>query len=290
MLAHIIKALRVHQWVKNILLFVPLFLAHKFDSPELGTKALFAFVSFSLCASAFYIFNDLSDLSSDREHPEKKKRPFASGALSVGFGILLVPILLGLSILVSLQVQPKFLSVLLCYAILTGLYSAIIKRIAILDVVVLASFYTIRLFAGAVAVNVEISQWLLAFSMFLFLSLAFAKRYSELYGLRERKKEQSKGRGYRASDLEQVSQLGASSGYISGLVMALYVSSEEVSTLYSSPRILWLICPILLYWIGRIWILAHRGELHEDPIIFALKDYSSYIVGILSILITLIAI
>jgi len=287
---NIIKALRIHQWVKNILIFVPLFLAHKFNDPELVTKSLISFVSFCFCASAFYIFNDLTDLTSDRSHPTKKGRPFASGALSIGTGIMLIPILLGISLLLALRVDPYFFNALIGYAILTGLYSSIIKKIVILDVVVLASFYAIRLFAGALAVRVEISEWLLAFSMFLFLSLAFAKRHSELFAMRARKQNEAKGRGYVASDLEQVSQLGSTSGYISVLVMALYVSSSEVASLYSSPRTLWLICPLLLYWIGRIWILAHRGALHEDPIIFALKDKASYIVGILAIMITLLAI
>ena len=171
-----------------------------------------------------------------------------------------------------------------------ALYSFSLKKIVVLDVVVLALFYSIRLFAGAVAVNVQISQWLIAFSMFLFLSLAFAKRFSELFAMRARKQDKVNGRNYQAVDLEQVSQLGSTSGYISVLVMALYVSSAEVASLYSNSKLLWLICPLLLYWIGRTWILAHRGELHEDPIVFALKDKPSYIVGFLAIAITLFAI
>jgi 4-hydroxybenzoate polyprenyltransferase len=166
----------------------------------------------------------------------------------------------------------------------------VLKKIAVLDVVVLASFYALRLFAGSLAISVPISHWLLAFSMFIFLSLAFAKRFSELYSLRGRNEEKAKGRGYYASDLEQVAQLGSSSGYISALVMALYLNSSEVAKLYSNPKLLWLICPLLLYWIGRIWILAHRGQLHEDPIVFALKDRVSYIVGAVTLAIILIAI
>lgn len=290
LISNILKALRVHQWVKNILLFVPLFLAHQFESIDLFTKSLFAFISFCFCASAFYVFNDLTDLSADRMHPIKKNRPFASGDLSIGTGVILVPLLLGISVLFALNVEPGFFYALICYAVLTGLYSSFLKRIVVLDVVVLASFYAIRLFAGALAVNLEISTWLMAFSMFIFLSLAFAKRHSELYAMRERKQKEASGRGYLANDLEQVSQLGTASGYISVLVMALYVSSDEVTALYTSPKLLWLICPLLLYWIGRVWILTHRGKLDEDPILFALKDKPSYLVGILAIIVTFVAI
>lgn len=286
----VVKALRPHQWVKNLLLLIPLFLAHRWNDPVLISKSFFAFFSFCFCASAFYIFNDLSDLNSDRQHPTKKNRPFASGDLSLGFGMAMVPVLLGVSLLLALRVEGDFINILLCYAVLTSLYSTVLKKIAVLDVVILASFYSLRLFAGSVAVNIPMSQWLLAFSMFMFLSLAFAKRFSELHGMRERKQESAKGRGYIAGDLEQVAQLGSSSGYISAMVMALYVSSDEVTKLYSHPQILWLICPLLLYWVGRIWIIAHRGQLHEDPIIFALKDKPSYIVGALAVVITLLAI
>ncbi len=289
-LKSISKALRTHQWVKNILLFVPLFLAHRWNESELVLKSIFAFFSFSFCASAFYIFNDLSDLESDRSNPTKKSRPFASGELSIGFGIIMMPILIAISLALDFQADSSFFNVLLVYAALTSLYSAYLKKIAVLDAVVLASFYALRLFAGSLAISVPISEWLLAFSMFLFLSLAFAKRFSELHSLKGRNEEKARGRGYVASDLEQVAQLGSSSGYISALVMALYISSEEVKKLYSNPEILWIICPILLYWVGRIWILAHRGHLHEDPIVFALKDKTSYLVGFLAILASILAI
>jgi len=252
LIKNVLKALRVHQWVKNLLLLLPLFLAHKFQDYSAILDSGFAFFSFCFCASAFYIFNDLSDLNSDRQHPTKKNRPFASGDLSIGTGIMMVPILLGISILLALKLPGQFFNALIIYAILTGLYSSYFKKIVVLDVVILSSFYTIRLFAGALAVNVQISQWLLAFSMFMFLSLAFAKRFSELYAMRERKQSEAKGRGYVSVDLEQVSQLGSASGYISVLVMVLYVNSSEVTALYSSPKLLWLICPLLLYWIGRV--------------------------------------
>lgn len=289
LILNILKAMRVHQWVKNTLLFAPLLFAHEF-SQGLFLKALYAFFSFGLCASSFYIFNDLMDISSDRAHPKKKDRPFASGALSITTGIILIPLLLAGSVGLSLLTEPGFFTALVTYAVLTTVYSTTLKKIMVLDLLILSSFYTIRLFAGALATNVVISEWLLGFSMFLFISLGCVKRFSELYEMRKRDEVKAKGRGYVLDDLEPIAHLGSACGYISVLVMALYVSSDEVRALYHNPGYLWFVCPILFYWIARVWILAHRGQMNEDPIVFALSDVTSYLAGILCVLITLWAI
>ncbi|RMD84661.1 MAG: UbiA family prenyltransferase [Candidatus Dadabacteria bacterium] len=288
-LKEIIRALRPHQWVKNVLIFAPLFLAHVKDAGSWGV-ALCAFLSFSFCASAFYIVNDLIDITSDRVHPTKKFRPFASGSLSIAAGAAMAPLLLLLSALFALPAEPEFYWVLGGYAILTALYSLYLKKILMVDLIVLASFYTLRLFAGALAVNITISHWLLAFSMFLFFSLGCVKRYSELYNIREKNGDRASGRCYVVDDLHQISQLGSASGYISVLVMALYITSPQITQLYSRPFLLWLICPLMFYWIGRVWLLTNRGEMHDDPVVFALKDGVSYLVGALAAAIVLCAV
>ena len=284
------KAVRVHQWVKNLLLFLPLLGAHRFtDTSALG-RTLLAILSFSLCASAVYLLNDLTDLESDRAHPTKRRRPLASGALSIQTAIVLTFVFLALSTALALHLGPAFLTVLLAYIILTTSYSVALKRIAILDVLVLASLYTIRIFAGGQATSITISTWLLAFSMFLFLSLALLKRYSELHNLRLRDEQETPGRGYRSSDLELVSALGAASGYISVLILALYIQSETVRSLYAQPTWIWAMCPAVLYWISRLWLIAHRGEMHEDPIVFAIKDRASYVLAAVLALVMLLAV
>lgn len=288
-LSGIFRALRLHQWVKNLLVFVPLVMAHRLQDLEALFTTALGFVSFSLLASSVYIINDLFDLESDRQHATKRLRPFASGELSISFGMAMVPVLMALSFLISYNLPPLFLITLSIYFILTLGYSLRIKRIPIFDIVLLASLYTIRLLAGGVATNIVVSPWLLAFSMFFFFSLACVKRYSELFQLRKRSEVNARGRGYVASDLEQVISFGAASGYIAVLVLALYVHSDDVKALYSRPQLLWLVCPLLLYWISRTWLLAGRGELHEDPIVFAITDKVSYVVGILALVVIFFA-
>ncbi len=294
------KAVRVHQWVKNLLLFLPLLGAHRFtDTSALG-RTLLAILSFSFCASAVYLVNDLSDLESDRAHPTKRRRPLASGALSIQAGLVLAFVLLGFSaalgVLLDRVLPPPpetgwaFISVLLTYLVLTTSYSVVLKRVAILDVLVLASLYTIRIFAGSQATAIPISQWLLAFSMFLFLSLALLKRYSELHNLRLRDEQETPGRGYLSTDIELVAALGAASGYISVLVLALYIQSETVRSLYAQPTRIWALCPAVLYWISRLWLIAHRGEMHEDPIVFAIKDRASYVLAAVLALVMMLAV
>jgi 4-hydroxybenzoate polyprenyltransferase len=279
--ALLVRTLRVHQWVKNLLVVVPLVMAHRWNDFDQVVKAALAFLAFSLCASAVYILNDLADLESDRRHPTKQRRPLASGALNVSVAIGLVPLLLLSAAALTFLTSTGFALLLALYFGLTSAYSFALKRIAILDIVVLASLYTLRVLAGGRAVDVPVSPWLLGFSMFLFFSLACMKRFSEFLALRKRNEELVAGRGYRASDLEQIASFGVASGYLSVLVIALYVNSAEVTRLYREPQALWMICPLLLYWISRTWLIAHRGEMHEDPIVFAYQDRASYIVGLL---------
>ena len=273
------KAMRLQHWVKNLLVFVPVVMAHQLQNPAIMLDALLAFLSFGLCASGIYVINDLLDLEADRRHSSKRRRPFASGALSLQAGMALAPLLLLGSIAIGMTLRPAFFATLLLYVVLTVSYSVRIKDIAILDVVVLAGLYTIRVIAGSGATGVPPSPWLLAFSLFFFFSLALVKRYSELDALRQSPDGPKTARGYRAGDREQVASLGSASGYIAVLVLALYINSDAVVGLYRQPILLWMICPLLLYWISRVWLLAHRGEMHEDPVVFAIRDRVSYAVG-----------
>lgn len=275
----LLRALRAHQWVKNILVFVPLLAAHRFgESGALG-QAVLAFFAFGIVASAGYMINDLVDVEVDRHHHSKKSRPFASGGLDLRVGLIGAPVLLCLGIAISMFLPAAFGTTLLTYFVSSQLYSFGLKKIVLADVFTLAVLYTLRIIAGATATMVPMSQWLLAFSVFLFLCLAFVKRYSELHALRALEKQGAEGRGYLVVDFELLASLGASSGYIAVLVLALYINSPEVKILYRTPELLWLVCLVLLYWISRVWIIAHRGRMHEDPIVFALKDRMSYSVG-----------
>jgi len=285
-----IAALRVYQWVKNILLFVPLLMAHKVLEIDRGLQAVYAFIAFSLCASCVYILNDLLDLEADRLHPHKRRRPFAAGTLPIAAGVLAAPILLAGSFIIAAMLLPLQFSILLgLYFVLTTAYSFHLKRMLIVDVLVLAGLYSLRVLAGGVATGVSISPWLLAFSMFFFLNLAFVKRYSELHLMQERRQSKSNGRGYEVGDLEMSRSIGPVSGYLSVLVLALYINSREVVALYSNPAVLWLIGPFLLYWITRIWFLAHRGQMTDDPIVFTAKDPASYVIGVIVAVIMLMA-
>lgn len=275
--ASLLQSVRLHQWLKNLLIFVPLLTAHKFADAALLVQALLAFFSFGLCASAVYLLNDLLDLEADRRHPTKRGRPFAAGALPIWFGVILIPLFLFSSAAIARVLPDSFQLALLAYLLATTAYSFFLKRFALIDVLALAGLYTLRIIAGGAAVGITPTQWLLAFSMFLFLSLALVKRFSELYETRESNHEAASGRGYYASDLEQIASLGGASGYMSVLVLALYINSHDVVALYSHPNLLWLVCAVLLYWISRVWLLAHRGKMHEDPIVFAIRDRASHL-------------
>lgn len=285
----IARALRLHQWLKNLLVFLPLVLAHEWFNVRAVGAAATAALAFSLCASGVYLLNDLLDLEADRQHPRKRKRPCASGELPIQYSLLLSPVLFLAAFFCAWLVNPGFLVVLAIYLVLTTAYSFRLKALALVDIILLAMLYTIRIVGGGIAAGVVVSQWLLGLSMFLFLSLACVKRFSELLVLLQRNEKRTWGRGYWVGDIEQVAAFGAASGYISVLVLALYVSSNEVSRLYSNPGIIWLACPLLLYWISRIWLLARRGIVHDDPLIFALRDRVTYIVASLGLLIFLAA-
>lgn len=269
-----IRALRVHQWLKNLLILVPALAAHTV-SPDLLGPALLAFVSFSLCASSVYLLNDLIDLASDRAHATKRHRPFASGAVPLTHGLALFPLLLLVSMALALSLSPAFAAVLAGYYCLTLAYSLFIKRILMLDVVVLASLYGCRVVAGSVAFGVIVSQWLTAFCVFLFLSLALIKRAAELSNRLEQGKGDPSGRAYRLHDLAVVEMMASAAGFVAILILALYIRSPEVVMLYDDPEALWAVCLILTYWIGRVLILTHRGDMHEDPVVFAATDRTS---------------
>mgnify|MGYP001354883226 CR=1 FL=1 len=270
-----LKALRIHQWLKNLLLFVPLLAAHQIcNSQSFGLLAI-AFLSYSLCASSVYITNDLLDLESDRGHPSKRFRPFALAKLSVLHGVIAAPLLIAASFLLGAVVGLDFLIVLLVYLVLTVTYSFSLKRFVLVDCLTLATLYTMRIIAGAAAVSVSLSFWLLAFSIFIFLSLALLKRYAELLVLSREGKNSAHGRGYLVSDAPLLQALGVSSGYISTLVIALYLRSENVMSLYVQPLAIWLLIPIMLFWVSWVWLKSSRGEMHDDPIVFAAKDKTS---------------
>lgn len=278
----IFRVLRVHQWAKNALLFVPLLLSHRVYEPSRLFSTCLAFVSFCLTASSVYLLNDLLDLGSDRRHRTKRDRPFASGRLPLSLGLALAPALLLTGLGVALFVpNPQFAGAVALYFAASTAYSFHLKRRVLVDVFTLAGLYTLRVLAGGFASETPVSPWLLAFSVFLFLSLAFVKRYSELMTLNEEAGTIATGRGYSVPDLELLRTIGPASGYLSALVLALYVNSDQVQPLYKHPHLIWLICPLFLYWVTRIWLRAHRGEIHEDPLVATFRDRISYVVGIL---------
>jgi 4-hydroxybenzoate polyprenyltransferase len=283
------RAMRLHQWAKNLIVFVPLVTSHQILREKAAVPGVLAFASFCLCASGVYVINDLHDLISDRRHPTKRLRPLASGALPISWAFVLGPLLLILGFLVATATPSLFSAVLAVYVAIAFAYSLGLKRVPMVDVLVLAGLYTLRLIGGHAVTGIEFSDWLLAFSMFFFFSLALVKRFKDVQSLDSKSGGVVGGRGYVAADLGLLTPLGASSGYISVLVLALYVNSESVRVLYRHPSVLLLICPLILYWISRLWMVAHRGEMTDDPVVFALKDWSSYTVGVLALLVVWMA-
>jgi 4-hydroxybenzoate polyprenyltransferase len=273
------KALRVHQWAKNALIMVPAAAGHQLMNVATLGDSLLAFVAFSLCASSVYLLNDMLDLEADRQHHSKCHRPFAAGTLSLLFGLVAAPVLLLVALGISLLLPIKFLGVLAVYYVATLAYSFGLKKVVMVDVLALAGLYTIRIVAGAAATAIPLSFWLLMFAIFIFLSLAIVKRYAELYVMREQGKLSAKGRGYQVDDISLLQSLGASSGYLSILVLALYLNSPDVAKMYHQPKLVWALVPIMLYWISRIWMQTHRGQMHDDPLVYALKDRVSLLTG-----------
>ncbi len=282
-----VRALRPHQWAKNVLIFLPLLASHIYFDMSLWLSDIVAFVAFSLCASSVYVLNDLLDLESDRRHPRKRRRPFAAGDLSIQAGLAMaVGLIVAAFGLASLDGTP-FLVVLGIYFLLTLSYSFSLKAIVLVDTIVLAGLYTMRVIAGYAATDIVPTFWLLAFALFLFFGLAMLKRFSELIEVRKRSDDGPPGRGYRADDLDVVGVFGAVTGGLAVLILALYINTADVAKLYGHPQVLWGIVPVLLYWISKIWLIAHRGEMHEDPVVYALTDRES--LGVFAVCIAIAA-
>ncbi len=275
------RALRLHQWLKNLLVFLPLLGAHRIDDLQLLGLSLLAFFAFGLCASSVYVINDLMDLESDRRHPRKRRRPFAAGLLSPVAGLAVAAVLLASALALALAAGPAFTGWLGVYFAGTVAYTFYLKRKLLLDALSLAGLYTLRIIAGTAAVGLVLTFWLLAFSLFLFLSLAFLKRYSELVVMLAEGRDAAAGRGYVTQDLPLVQMLGVGAGFSAVLVLALYLNSENVLRLYRTPELMWLTVPLTLYWISRMWMQAHRGQMHDDPLVHAVRDRPSLVCGAL---------
>lgn len=283
-----LKAIRLHQWLKNLLIFVPLLAAHQFANPGLIVTSVIAFLAFGLCASSVYLLNDLSDLRVDRLHPRKRLRPFAAGRVSIPAGVFSTVGLLVLAFGLALFTTPAFMAVLAAYWLLTTAYSFVLKRVVLVDVITLAGLYTVRIIAGAAAISIMPSYWLLAVSMFVFFSLALLKRSVELRGITKPDAKVA-GRGYRKEDTPILDMLGVATGCIGVLVFALYINSPESRELYRHHDLLWLACPPLLLWISRMWLVANRGEMHDDPVVYAALDRTSHVLGAVTVAIFLLA-
>lgn len=278
LLASLMRATRPHQWAKNLLIFLPPLLAHNFAIPALLT-ALLAFVCFSLTASATYIVNDLLDVESDRHHHRKRTRPFAAGDLSPIAGAALSAVLLLIAFVGARLLPLVFYGWLALYLVMTLAYSLYLKKIPLLDVLTLSGLYTLRLLAGSAASGAHISHWLGGYSIFLFFSLAIVKRFAELENLRLKGSLPKNGRGYLVDDLEQLRSFGTASAFSAVVIFSIYISNNDVSKLYRHPTLLWMILPLMLLWLCRVWLLASRGKLHEDPVVFALTDVMSLLIG-----------
>lgn len=286
----ILKMLRVHQWLKNTLIAVPMVLSHEYANLSMVVACILAFVSFSASASAVYIVNDFFDLGLDRKHTTKRSRPFASGLLSMKFGLICAGLLLLVSLLTALLLPPLFMAALGIYLVATTAYSLSVKRMLLLDVLMLAGLYTMRILAGAAATGLDISFWLLAFSTFFFLSLALVKRYVELRTTTLDPKQRIAGRGYRPEDEDILAQAGMASAFSSALVLALYIDSDAVREQYAHPYMIWPLAPIVLYLTMRIWILARRDEMHDDPVVFITRDWRSQAVAAFGAMLILAAV
>jgi 4-hydroxybenzoate polyprenyltransferase len=286
---HIVRAMRPHQWLKNVLIFVPAATSHRILEWSVLRPVLLAFFSFSLCASAGYLINDLFDLKADRKHPQKCRRPFASGALPPAFGLAAAALLLPASLGLAWFVSSRYVLFVCGYLLLSAAYSMALKTVPLVDVFLLAFFYTLRIFLGGEAAGVTVSFWLAAFSIFFFYSLATVKRFTEIRAAIRSAGEAAARRGYQAEDLSMLSLWGTASGCASVVVLALYINSPEVTRLYHHPALLWPVCLAFLFWLNRVWMLSNRDALPYDPILFAVKDWPSYMVAAFVLLSILLA-
>jgi 4-hydroxybenzoate polyprenyltransferase len=287
----LVRAMRPLHWMKNGLVFVPILLAHEIFAIGNFLHGAIAFLALSLCASAIYLLNDLVDIESDKNHPKKRERPLASGILSKSTAYIAAPmmILAAFALALPLPNPTLFAGTLAAYLAVALIYVFYFKRKLLLDVLCLAGLHTLRIVAGSIAADIPQSSWLLAFSVFLFFSLALVKRYSELRISEDDRGLRARGRGYQKGDLDILSQMGIASGSISALIMALYVDSAAVKEQYATPELIWLICPIVLYVVARIWVLAHRGEVSDDPVVFIMKDWRSHLMGLVIVAIMIAA-
>jgi 4-hydroxybenzoate polyprenyltransferase len=284
-----LRALRVRQWLKNLLLFLPLIASHRFGDADAAIAATLGFLAFGFAASAVYLANDLFDLPSDRLHPTKRARPFASGALSLPAGLAAIPATAIAAFAIAAQLPARFVGALAFYLAANVLYTLWLKRVVLADVVVLGGMYALRVVVGGLATGIALSPWLIAFSLFFFLSLAFLKRFAELRRLRDEGAAATPGRGYVPNDAPVLLALGPACAVIAALVLGLYVEGDAVTTLYRAPDVLWALIPLLVYWAGRMWLLAQRGELDDDPILFTTRDPGSYGVAALTLAVFLAA-
>jgi len=282
-----LKAIRLHQWVKNLIVFFPIIASHRFLEWAVLSKSLLAFFSFSLCASSIYIVNDLIDLQEDRKHPEKRKRAFACGDMDIATGAKLFLLLMTLAIVIATFINIyTFYVVMTAYLLITIIYSAKIKQVIMADVVTLGCLYTMRIVAGAMATDIELSVWLLTFSVFAFCGLALLKRFGEFS---RSSSEEERGRGYQVNDASIIAMLGIGASLISILIFVLYINDPFAANLYSNPKFLWILVPVFLYWFGRIWILASRGLMNYDPVLFVTRDYVSLFCGLIGLIAIIMA-
>lgn len=283
-------ALRVQHWLKNLLVFVPLLATHRLGESAQVAKVFLGFLAFGCITSSGYLINDLLDLTADRQHPHKRYRPFASGDLPLSYAFGMIPVLTVAACTIASQVSGLFLLAILTYFVLTVSYSLYLKQMALLDVIVLAGLYTLRILAGSAAAEVWPSHWLLAFSAFLFLSLALVKRYGELAAMERIYGDGARARAYQRSDGELLAAMGVASGYLAVLVLAIYINRDAAQALYRRYELMWALCPLLLYWISHVWLIAHRGRMPDDPLLFAVRDGTSRIVGVLMLAICVLAV
>jgi len=285
-----IRAIRAYQWLKNLLVFIPAFLSHNILNISKIVPGVIAFAALSATASAIYIFNDIFDLEADRQHPRKRRRPFASGSIPIAHGVLMALVLLGVALALSYKLPAAAKALILLYAVASALYTIRLKSLLFVDVVILSGLYTLRILFGGAASSIVISPWALAFSMFIFTSLAICKRLSELRSREVEKPILLPGRAYSQTDIVPLTALACSSGYLAMVVLALYLNSPEVLLLYRNPKIMWLLLPVLMYWIGRAIMLSNRGAMHDDPILFAIGDVPSWLVFFMTLGVVIAAI